>query len=127
MFEKLKMALLILKMLLIREVKHFEEWYTTEFLPKFPFKALMLNNAAMVGRGGGSSAGSKIAEWIGLVISLIFGVALVPTVVDTIAGTNYTNWTFTGASGAKVLYGLLPFIFICGLIVYFVLRLIGKI
>jgi hypothetical protein len=41
--------------------------------------------------------------------------------------TNYTNWTFTGSAGAKVLYQLLPFIFIVGMIVYFIGRLLGKI
>lgn len=70
---------------------------------------------------------SKIVDWIGLVISLIFGVYLLPVVVDAIVGTDTTNWTFTGASGAIVLYNLLPFIFIVGMIVYFIGRLLGKI
>jgi hypothetical protein len=73
------------------------------------------------------SVKERVVDWVGLTISLIFGVYLLPVVVDTIANTNYTNWTFTGAAGAKVLYGLLPFIFVIGMIVYFIGRLLGKI
>jgi len=80
------------------------------------------------GKGGAaSSTQSKIGDWIGLTVSLIFGVYLLPVIIDSIMNTNYTNWTFTGSAGAKVLYQLLPFIFIVGMIVYFIGRLLGKI
>lgn len=80
------------------------------------------------GKGGsGTTTTGKIGDWIGLTVSLIFGVYLLPVIVDTIVTTNFTNWTFTGAAGAKVLYQLLPFIFIVGMIVYFIGRLLGKI
>lgn len=72
-------------------------------------------------------AESKAVDWIGLVITLLIGIILIPIVVDQIQDTNTTGWTFTGASGAKTLYLLMPFIFIVGLIVYFLGRLLGKI
>lgn len=34
------------------------------------------------------------------------------------------SWTFTGATAARTLMGLLPFIFIVGLIIYFLIRLL---
>jgi hypothetical protein len=93
----------------------FKAWMT-QFLMRF-----LLDTRASV------DTKDRLVDWVGLVVSLIFGVYLLPVVVDTIANTNYTNWTFTGAAGAKVLYGLLPFVFIIGMIVYFVGRLLGKI
>jgi hypothetical protein len=107
------------------EFARFKAWYMKAYLPK----AMMFvnNRYGMVGKGAGTSTQGKIGDWIGLTISLIFGVYLLPTIVDTIVTTNFTNWTFTGATGAKVLYQLLPFIFIVGMIVYFIGRLLGKI
>lgn len=69
----------------------------------------------------------KIGDWIGLTITLIFGVILTPIIVDQVQSANTSSWTFTGASGAKTLFLILPFIFIVGLIVYFIGRLLGKI
>jgi len=58
---------------------------------------------------------------------LILGVILVPIVVEQVQTTNTSGWTFTGASGAKTLFLLLPFIFIVGIVVYFIASLLGKI
>lgn len=114
-------------MALVRaEFGKFKAWYLNAYVPKI---SVFINNRyGMVGKGGkeGGVTG-KIGDWIGLTVSLIFGVYLLPVIVDTIVTTNYTNWTFTGATGAKVLYQLLPFIFIVGMIVYFIGRLLGKI
>ena len=71
--------------------------------------------------------GGKVTEWIILVIALIIGVILVPIVVDQIQTTNTTGWNFTGYQGAKTLFLLLPFIFIIGIIIYFIGSLLGKI
>jgi hypothetical protein len=70
------------------------------------------------------SATSKAVDWVVLIILLIIGVSLVPTVVDTVAGISTVGWTFTGATAAATLLGLLPFIFIVGLVIYFLVRLL---
>lgn len=67
------------------------------------------------------------SEWIILVVSLILGTILAPIVVDQVQDTNTTGWTFTGATGAKTLFLLLPFVFIVGIVVYFIGKLLGKI
>jgi hypothetical protein len=68
----------------------------------------------------------KAQEWIMLVITLILGVILVPVVVDQIEGTSTAAWNFTGHAGAATLFMLLPFIFIVGIVVYFIGSLLGK-
>jgi hypothetical protein len=72
-------------------------------------------------------ATSKAVNWIGLVITLILGVILVPIVVNQIQETDTSTWNFTGYAGAKTLFLLLPFIFIIGLVIYFIGSLLGKI
>jgi hypothetical protein len=69
----------------------------------------------------------KATEWIILTITLVLGVILVPIIVDQVQSTNTTGWTFTGYSGAKTLFLLLPFIFIVGIVLYFILALLGKV
>lgn len=70
---------------------------------------------------------SKATEWIVLVILLLIGISLVPTVVSTIAETNQTDafWNFTGGTAARTLFNLLPFIFVVGLVIYFLIRLLS--
>jgi len=70
---------------------------------------------------------TKATHWIMLTITLILGVILVPIVVDQVQQTNTTAWTFTGAAGASTLFKLLPFIFIVGIVVYFIASLLGRI
>ncbi len=88
----------------------FNAWFQERYLPR------------VVGM-----AGSKAVNWIGLVITLILGVILVPIVVDQIQSTDTSAWNFTGYAGAKTLFLLLPFIFIIGLVIYFIGSLLGKI
>ncbi|MEM5867571.1 MAG: hypothetical protein QXG39_06595 [Candidatus Aenigmatarchaeota archaeon] len=76
-----------------------------------------------VSRGGTS----KATTWIMLTITLILGVILVPIVVNQVQNTSTDSWTFTGAQGAITLFKLLPFIFIVGIVVYFIASLLGKI
>jgi len=66
-------------------------------------------------------------KWIMLTISLILGIILIPVVVDQIQTTNTTGWHFTGYQGAKTLFMLLPFIFIVGIVIYFIASLLGKV
>ena len=70
--------------------------------------------------------GNKSSEWIMVTITLILGVILVPIVVDQVMSVNTTGWTFTGSAGAKTLFLLLPFVFIVGIVVYFIASILGK-
>jgi CBS domain containing-hemolysin-like protein len=74
-----------------------------------------------------STGNLSASEWIILVVSLILGTILTPIVVDQVQTTNTTGWNFTGYAGAKTLFLLLPFIFIIGIVVYFIGKLLGKI
>jgi len=71
--------------------------------------------------------GGAATKWIVLAITLILGVILVPIVADQVQSTNTTGWTFTGYSGAKTLFMLLPFIFIVGIVLYFIMAMLGKV
>lgn len=72
-------------------------------------------------------AETKATKWIMLTITLILGVILVPIVVDQVQNTNTAGWNFTGYQGASTLFMLLPFIFIVGIVVYFIASLLGKV
>ncbi|MDH5635299.1 MAG: hypothetical protein OEY47_01350 [Candidatus Bathyarchaeota archaeon] len=74
-----------------------------------------------------TKAESKATEWIMLTITLILGVILTPIIVEQVSGTNTTAWNFTGSAGAKTLFNLLPFVFVVGLVIYFIARLLGKV
>lgn len=70
---------------------------------------------------------TKPAILIGVLISILFLAALMPTVVLFIQGPTYVNttaWNFTGASGAASLWLLLPLIIIAGAVLSFVKDLI---
>jgi len=71
--------------------------------------------------------GNKSSQWIILTITLILGVILVPIVVDQVQSVNTTGWSFTGYQGAETLFLLLPFIFIVGIVVYFIASILGKV
>lgn len=58
---------------------------------------------------------TKPAILIGVLISVLFLAALMPTIVEFIQGTSHidtTTWNFTGASGASALWLLIPLIVI---------------
>jgi len=71
--------------------------------------------------------GGAATRWIIMAITLILGVILVPIVADQVQTANTTGWTFTGYQGAKTLFMLLPFIFIVGIVLYFILEMLGKV
>jgi predicted Na+-dependent transporter len=68
----------------------------------------------------------KATQWIMLVITMMLGIILVPIVVDQVQSTNTTGWSFTGHQGAVTLFYLLPFVFIVGIVIYFIGELLGK-
>lgn len=59
---------------------------------------------------------SVFQDYIGLIIILIFGLGMLPTVVNAVVSLNTTNFTFTGASGAITLIDLIPLVYIAGLV-----------
>jgi len=66
------------------------------------------------------------AQWMSLVFMLILGCILVPIIVEQVQSVNTTGWVFTGVSGAKTMFNLIPFIFIVGIVLYFILAMLGK-
>jgi len=68
----------------------------------------------------------KINEWILLVVMLMMGVILVPIVVDQVMSVNTTSWSFTGYAAAKTMLSLIPFVFIIGIVIFFIASILGK-
>jgi hypothetical protein len=65
-------------------------------------------------------------QWFSLLFMLILGTILVPIIVEQVQTVNTTGWAFTGVSGAKTMFNLIPFIFIVGIVLYFILAMLGK-
>jgi len=66
---------------------------------------------------------TKPAILIGVLISILFLAALMPTVIDFVQGKSYVNttaWNFTGSSGAAALWLLIPLIVIAAAALGFV-------
>ncbi len=59
----------------------------------------------------------KIVGAIGIVIITIVLLALTPVVVDAVQAMNTTGWNFTGKDGAIALLGLVPFVWIAGVLI----------
>ena len=68
----------------------------------------------------------KVNEWIMLTILLLLGIILVPMVVSQVQSINTASWNFTGYQAAKTMLGLIPFVFICGIVIYFIASILGK-
>jgi hypothetical protein len=66
------------------------------------------------------------ANWMVLVCVLILGVIMLPIVVDQVMSINTTLWNFTGHQGAVTMLNLLPFIFIIGIVAFFIAGILGK-
>ena len=65
------------------------------------------------------SATNAIAAFLVAVIIIIAGINVAPIVateVQTIIAQNASSWNFTGYQGARALMGLIPFIFIAGIV-----------
>jgi hypothetical protein len=66
------------------------------------------------------------SNWMVLVCVLILGIILVPIIVDQVQSINTTLWNFTGHQGAVTMLNLLPFIFIIGIVAFFIVGILGK-
>lgn len=66
------------------------------------------------------SIGAKPSAVIGLIVTAIIYVYLIPTFVTAVTGIDTSGWNFTGATGAIAILLLLPFVFIVGIILWFV-------
>ena len=59
----------------------------------------------------------KIIGAVGIVVITIVLLSMTPTVVDAVQNMNTTGWNFTGSTGAIQLLGLVPFIWIAGILI----------
>lgn len=59
----------------------------------------------------------KIIGAIGIVIITVVLLALTPTVVDQVQNMNTSGWSFTGYEGAIALLGLVPFVWVAGILI----------
>ena len=62
-------------------------------------------------------AAGRIIGMIGVIIILIAGLGMTPTVVDQVQNLNTTGWTFTGYEGAIALIGLVPFVWVAAILI----------
>jgi hypothetical protein len=53
---------------------------------------------------------------VAIVVITVVLLAMTPTVVDQVQNLNTTGWTFTGYEGAKALIGLIPFLWVAGIL-----------
>ncbi len=60
---------------------------------------------------------NKILGAIGIVIITVVLLALTPTIVDTVQAVNSDSWTFTGHQGAEDMLGLVPFVWVAGVLI----------
>jgi len=70
--------------------------------------------------------GSQASKWIMLTVMLLLGVILLPMVIDQVQSIDTISWNFTAAPAAVTMLGLIPFIFIVGIVVYFIGSILGK-
>jgi len=71
----------------------------------------------------------KIEEIFGVLIMVIFFVALIPTIVSQVQDVSIidtTTWNFTGHSVAATIFLLIPFVVIAAFALGLVLKFIGK-
>lgn len=59
----------------------------------------------------------KIIGAVGIVVLTIVLLAMTPTVVDAVQNMNTSGWNFTGYQGAIQLIGLVPFVWIAGILI----------
>lgn len=53
---------------------------------------------------------------VAVVVITVVLLAMTPTVVDQVQGLNTSSWTFTGYEGAIALIGLVPFLWVAGIL-----------
>ena len=59
----------------------------------------------------------KVIGAVGIVIITVVLLAMTPTVVNAVQDMNITGWNFTGHEGASQLLGLVPFVWIAGVLI----------
>lgn len=64
-------------------------------------------------------ASGKILGMIAMIVVLIAGLALTPTIIDQVENATGASdtWNFTGAEGAASLLGLIPFVWIASILI----------
>lgn len=67
--------------------------------------------------------GEKTIGAVGIVVLTVILLSMTGTVVDQVqaklkeAEDPLTEWNFTGAAGAKALLGLVPFVWVCSILI----------
>jgi hypothetical protein len=59
---------------------------------------------------------NRLKAAVGMLISLLVYLALLPTVISQVQDLNTTAWSFTGYAGGIVLVGVIPFVFIASIL-----------
>ncbi len=59
----------------------------------------------------------KIVGAVGIVVLTIVLLYMTPVVVDAVQSINTTGWNFTGYQGAIALMGLVPFVWVAGVLI----------
>jgi len=59
----------------------------------------------------------KIIGAVGIVVLTIVLLAMTPVVVDQVQAMDTTGWNFTGHDGAIALLGLVPFVWVAGVLI----------
>lgn len=68
--------------------------------------------------GMGNKVDNAMTAGIALIIIMIAMLAMTPIIIDQIetATADAADWNFTGANGAESLLGLVPFVWIAGIV-----------
>jgi len=53
---------------------------------------------------------------VAIVVVTVVLLAMTPTVIDQVQSLNTSSWTFTGYEGAIALIGLVPFLWVAGIL-----------
>lgn len=62
--------------------------------------------------------GNKIKGAITIIVVTIVLLYMTPVVVDAVADINTTGWNFTGYEGAIAILGLVPFLWVAGVLAF---------
>lgn len=62
--------------------------------------------------------GASIKQALAVVVITIVLLYMTPVVVDAVAAINTTGWNFTGYQGAIAILGLVPFLWIAGVLAF---------
>lgn len=60
--------------------------------------------------------GGSIKGAVAIVVVTVVLLAMTPTIIDQVQSLNTSGWTFTGYEGAIALIGLVPFLWVAGIL-----------